>query len=150
MGCTIPAESVCPTRRCIRLAKKFCLGLTIKCNRKPQMNFLASLIDGKIVFVVELLSHVWLCDHTDYSLPGSSVHRISQVRILEWVAISVSRGSSQPRDWTHISCIGGQILYQWATWEAQMMKCVLSKMNVMLCSWDLSERRDLPRTWTHT
>ena len=39
-----------------------------------------------------------LCDHVDCSLPGSSVHGISQARILEWVAISFSRGSSQPRD----------------------------------------------------
>ena len=50
-----------------------------------------------------------LCDPTDYSLPGSSVHRISQARILERVAISFSRGSSWPRDPTRISwasCIG--------------------------------------------
>ena len=55
----------------------------------------------------------------DCSPPGSSVHGILQVRILEWVAISFSRGSSQPRDWTSVSCIGRQILYHWATWEAQ-------------------------------
>ena len=42
----------------------------------------------------------------DYSLPGFSVHRISQVRILEWVAISFSRGSSRLRDGTCISCTG--------------------------------------------
>ena len=59
---------------------------------------------------------LWPMDH---SLPGSSVHGISQARILEWVAISYSRGSSQPRDQTHISCFGMQILYHWATWEAQ-------------------------------
>ena len=41
------------------------------------------------------------------SLPGSSVHGICQARILEWVDISFSRGSSQPRDRTHISCIAG-------------------------------------------
>ena len=41
-----------------------------------------------------------LCDPMDYSLPGSSVHGILQARILEWVAISFSRGSSQPRDRT--------------------------------------------------
>jgi len=44
----------------------------------------------------------------DCSSPGSSVHGISQARILEWVAISFSRGSSQPRDQTHISCIAGE------------------------------------------
>ena len=44
-----------------------------------------------------------------------TVHGISQLRILEWIAISFSKGSSQPRDWTWI---GRQILYHWATREA--------------------------------
>ena len=48
-----------------------------------------------------------LCGPMDYSPPDSSVHRISQARILEWVAISSSRGSCQPRDRTHVSCIAG-------------------------------------------
>ena len=39
-----------------------------------------------------------LCDPTDYSVPGSSIYGIFQARVLEWVAISFSRGSSQPRD----------------------------------------------------
>ena len=50
----------------------------------------------------------------DCSPPGSSVHGNLQARILEWVAISFSKGSSQPRDQTHISdvfCIGRQFLY---------------------------------------
>ena len=51
-----------------------------------------------------------LCDPMDYSSPGSCVHGISPARILEWVAISFSRGSSRPRDQTHVSCIG-RILY---------------------------------------
>ena len=46
-----------------------------------------------------------LCDPMDCSLPGFSVHGIFQAGILEWVAISFSRGSSWPRDWTHISCV---------------------------------------------
>ena len=41
----------------------------------------------------------------DYILPGSSIHGIFQARVLEWVAISLSRGSSQPRDRTRVSCI---------------------------------------------
>ena len=41
----------------------------------------------------------------DYSLPGSSIHGIFQARILEWVAISSSRGSSPPRDWNRVSCV---------------------------------------------
>ena len=44
-------------------------------------------------------------------------------KILEWVAIPSSRGSSQPRDQTHISCIGRQVLYHWATREALMIVC---------------------------
>ena len=44
------------------------------------------------------------CDSMDSSPPGSSVHGILQARILEWVAISSSKGSSQPRDQTHVSC----------------------------------------------
>ena len=54
------------------------------------------------------LSHVQLfCDPMDYSLPGSTVHRTSQARILEWVAISFSRGSSRLKDQTHVSCLVG-------------------------------------------
>ena len=49
-----------------------------------------------------------LCDPMDNSPPGSSVHGISQARKLEWVAISFSRGSSWPRDWTRNSCITGR------------------------------------------
>ena len=48
-----------------------------------------------------------LCDPTDCNLPGSSVCGILQARIMEWVAISFSRGSSQPRDQTWVSCTAG-------------------------------------------
>ena len=50
---------------------------------------------------------------------GSSVHGISQARILSWVAVFFSRGSSRSRDQTRISCIDKQILYHWATRGAQ-------------------------------
>ena len=53
-----------------------------------------------------------LCDPMDCNLPDSSVHGIFQARLLEWVAISSSRGFSQLRDQTHVSYIGRQILYQ--------------------------------------
>ena len=52
-------------------------------------------------------------------MPGSSVHGILQAKILEWVAISSSRGSSWSRDQTRVSCIGRQILYNCTAWEAQ-------------------------------
>ena len=57
-----------------------------------------------------LVSKSWLtfCNPVDCNLPGSSIHGISQARILEWVAISFFRGSSRSRDWTHIfSWAGG-------------------------------------------
>ena len=54
----------------------------------------------------------------DCSLPGSSLHGILQARELEWVAISFSRGSSQPRDQTRVSCIPGRRFNLWATREA--------------------------------
>ena len=59
-----------------------------------------------------------LCDPVDCSLPSSFVHGISQARILEWIAIAFSRGSSWPRDPTQASCIGKWILYHCTTRKA--------------------------------
>ena len=71
-----------------------------------------------------------LCDPMDYSLPGSSVRGILQARTLEWVAMTSSRGSSQPGDQTCISCIDRQILYHWATWEAPFTHIILEMTNM--------------------
>ena len=62
-----------------------------------------------------------LCGHMDCSLPGSSVHGISQARILEWVAISSSRGSSPPKDQTHLSCSSPALAVGFFTTSAQVM-----------------------------
>ena len=63
------------------------------------------------VFVIQSCQTLW--DSRDCSSPGSSVHGIFQARVLEWVAISFSRGSSLPRDWTWVISIAGrQTLYQ--------------------------------------
>ena len=56
--------------------------------------------------------------HMDFSPPGSVVPGILQARLLEWVDISSSRGSSWPRDQIHVSCTGRRILYHWATRKA--------------------------------
>ena len=56
-----------------------------------------------------------LCDPVIYSPPGSSLHGILQARILEWVAISFSRGSSRPRDQARVSRIAGRRFNLWAT-----------------------------------
>ena len=73
---------------------------------------------------VMLLSRVRLfatpCQASLYcSLPGSSAHGIFQARVLEWIAISFFRGSSQPRDQTWVSCTPGICFTIWATREAQ-------------------------------
>ena len=74
---------------------------------KPSALF--SLFQNNLyVLVTQSCPTLW--DSMDCSLPGSSVHGIFQARILEWVAISSSRGSSWPRDWTWVSCIGRQVL----------------------------------------
>ena len=59
-----------------------------------------------------------LCDPMDYSPPGSSVNGILQARILEWVTIPFSGGSSWPRDWTHMFCIAGSFFTTEPPWEA--------------------------------
>ena len=51
------------------------------------------------------LSRVQLCDLIDCSLPGTSVHGISQVKTMEWVAMPSSKGSSWPSDWTWVFCV---------------------------------------------
>ena len=61
----------------------------------------------------------------DCSLPGSSVHGIFQAKVLEWVAISFSSGSFQPRDWTQISCIADRCFTVWATSEAYSLYCII-------------------------
>ena len=66
--------------------------------------------------VTQLCLTLW--DPMDCNLPGSSVLGISQARILEWVTISFSRGSSTPRHRTSVSCTGRQILHHWTTREA--------------------------------
>ena len=58
-----------------------------------------------------------LCDPMDCSLPGSSTHGIFQARVLEWVAISFSRGSSWFEDWARVSGIAGRHVTIWATRE---------------------------------
>ena len=78
-----------------------------------------SILD--VVVIVQSLSCVRLFATMDCSPPGSPVHGISQVRILECVAISSSRESSWPRNRTSVSCISRQILYHWAIREASNM-----------------------------
>ena len=75
------------------------------------------MLKGNNKVKVKLLSRVWLCDPMDCSLSGSSVHGIFQARVLEWIAISFSRGSSRSRNQTQVSRIAGRHFTVWATGE---------------------------------
>ena len=92
----------------------------------------------------------------DCSLSGSSVHGIFQARVLEWIAISFSRGSSGPRNWTWVSCIAGKCFTVWATREAledlnPVLKLKFSKIhdfcwkklnhNTQSYSWDVNRKK---------
>ena len=88
----------------------------------------ASQVTVNMLALIPEVMHTWcivcvscptICNSMDCSPPGSSVHTSFQTRILEWVAICYSGGSSQPRNQTHVfcvSCIGRQIPYYCATW----------------------------------
>ena len=90
--------------------------------------------------IAQLCPALW--DPMDCSLPGSSILGIFQARILEWVAISFSRRSSQPRDWTQVSCTVGRCFTIWATSKVQIsmqislsllptyLPCSLQQMNI--------------------
>ena len=73
-----------------------------------------------------------LCDPMVSSPSGSSVPGISQARVLERVALSFSRGSSRPRDWICVSCVGRPILYHCATWKAPRCQNSLWMMTLFM------------------
>ena len=77
------------------------------------------LYDLALFHSSESVSHsvvcLTLCDPMDCSPPGSSVHGILQGRILEWVAVSFYKGSSQPRDCIQVSHIAGKLFTNWVT-----------------------------------
>ena len=85
--------------------------------------------------------HLFTCDPMDCSLPGSSVHGILQARMLEWVVIPFSRESSQPRDWTWISCIVGRFFTVWATREAPFHRYYVNNRDVLSPSTDTFEMK---------
>ena len=85
-------------------------------SRSPalQADSLSSGEAGEVKWSEVAQSCPTLCDPMDCSLPGS-IHEIFQARILEWVAISFSRGSSRSREWTWVSRISGRRFTVWAT-----------------------------------
>ena len=87
---------------------------------------------------VRLFVTPWTC-----SPPGSSIHGILQARILEWVAMSFSRGSFQPRDRTWVSCITGRCFTVWTTREALLFAKIV-------CIWKREAKEAAPLSATVT
>ena len=123
---------------CLRRRKCYPFYFT-NCFRKQTSLALAILVSPQqelfsILSVIKEMIDIWacrkvkvlntdscltLCNPMDCSLPGSSVHGMLQARTLEWVAISSSKGSSQPRDQTQVSSTAGRFFTIWATWEGE-------------------------------
>ena len=82
------------------------------------LTFLKASDHTSVVVVLVTHSCLTLYDPMDCSPPGFSVQGILQARILEWIAIPFSRGSSWPRDWPWVSCIAGRFFTVWTTREA--------------------------------
>ena len=93
---------------------------------KPQSIFILILTTCVYVCVLVTQSCLTLCNPVDCSPPGSSVHGILQARMLEWVAVPFSTGSSQLWDQTQVSCIAGIFFTDWVTRKA----CVLVQQQV--------------------
>jgi len=92
--------------------------LSTKWKQKSNIYYIFNIYICAVLCLV-VQSGLTLCDPMDCSPPSSSVHGIFQASILEWVAMPSSRGSSQPRDQTQVSCIAGRF-FVWATREAHI------------------------------
>ena len=121
--CMMPTMLLCGKGKAIEKVKNQWLSWTSRKGRMIRWNpkFLGQWNHSDIMMacchlVAKSCSTLW--DLMDCSPLGSSVQGISQARILEWVAISFCRGSSQPSDQTHVLRVLPRILYHWATWEA--------------------------------
>ena len=104
-------------------------------NLSPECRVCVLFSRTAAAFLHTLVLCVWvirscpaLCDPRDCSPPGSPVHGILQARILEWAAIPFSRGPSQSRDWTWVSCAAGILSTIWVTREAPL--CIFAHLEI--------------------
>ena len=108
---SLPVSGSFPMSQLLRWPKYWSFSFSISPSNEHPGLISFSLLWAKWVKVAQ--SFPTLCDHMGYT-----VHGILQARILEWVAFPFFRGSSQPRDWTQVSCIAGRFFTSWATREA--------------------------------
>ena len=138
-----------------RVLKKY-LHMHVQCNtihssQEAEATKICSSIDEWIICIqwnITVLSLaqscLTLCNPLDYSPPGSSIHGNFQARILEWVAILFSRGSSQPRDKIQVSHIVGRFITIWATREAPSGILFNFKRE-----WNFDTYHNMDKLWRH-
>ena len=114
---TVSVLCVCQFISCLSIHPT----LSFPCCVHPLRLFFMSVFLLKWSEVAQSCLTFW--DPVDCSPPGSSIHEIFQARVLEWVVISFSRGTSQPRDRTQVSCIVARGFTIWATREVPKCKC---------------------------
>ena len=110
-------------RSCTHICAHICRGFVLYFTQIGSHTYYSEIFSHNIAWKSEsevVQSCPTLCNPMACSLPGFSVHGIFQARILEWVTISISRRSSQPRDRTCISFIDRWILYLWTTRKAHL------------------------------
>ena len=119
MYCCIPPKK----ENLVKFSKNYTSLWYLKQNSpSPPSSQLSKMVASLVVQWIRILSRLAQscpthCNPMDCSLPGSSVHGIFQAIVLEWIVISFSRGSSQPRDWTQVSLIVDRRFTVWATRE---------------------------------
>ena len=130
--CTPVADSCWCVAKPIQYCKKSCDALCGIAHSTSTAPLRSKLLDCMCILMhTHAQLRPTLCNAMDCYQLDPSVHGILQVRILEWVAISSSRGSSWPRDWTQascVSCMGRQILYHCGTWEALRLCAPLNSL----------------------
>ena len=122
--CFLSSSYPLSPRLCPHVLLKMQFGSMLRCHwRTMHACVVSSSVTSDFVTPWTVVSARLLCP---WNFPG---------RILEWIAISSSRGSSQPREWSHVSCVGKWVLYHWATWEAfdELQDCPKSQSLTVLC-----------------
>ena len=112
---------------CVVLSDCFCLFAYLTTLLRA-----VSVVLSVCVYVLVIQSCPTPCYPMDCGPPGSSIHGMFQARILGWIAISSSRGSSQPRDWIWVSRFAGRFFTTWATREPLMYWVIGHKKNRLL------------------
>ena len=132
---------------------KICFPLYIKISQAIVRRTCPCRTDNGFTLIMKSILVAQLCPTLFHSLgcslPRSSVHGILQARIVEWVDIPFSRGSSRPRDWTWVSCIAGRFFTIWATREALMIPNLATSNMYQSNCWGLNSEGQIEWTSQH-